>query len=116
MLEEAVLFLPFIFSVIKMTILSPTIKRRAKSLRLAIGKIGVVEAFTIIHTAPTGFDRYAPYPVAIAKFGNKKLIAQVTDFKDNSLSIGSKVKCVLRRSRREGEKDVIEYVIKFKPL
>lgn len=99
-----------------MTTLPPNIKRRAKGLRAAIGKTGVVEAFTIIHTAPTGFDKYAPYPVAIAKFGGKKIIAQVTDYKEGSLAIGSRVRCVLRRSRREGEKDVIEYVIKFKPL
>lgn len=98
-----------------MSIVSPKLVRRAEILRQQVGKIGVIEAFTIVHSAPSGFDKYAPYPVAIAKFGRRRHIGQLTDYKGKSLRIGTKVRAVLRRSRREDEREVIEYVIKFKP-
>lgn len=91
--------------------------RRNKSLGSKIGKKGIIESFTIVHTAPSGYSQYAPFPVAIVRLSSgARLIGQVVDFDDVSLKIGTKVVTVIRRQRTEGKKEVIPYVIKFRPL
>jgi len=91
--------------------------RRKKNTASLIGKKGTIVSFTTIHVASTGFSTYAPYSVAIVALQNgTKLIGQMTDCEADDLVIGKRVVSVLRRSRTEGKKDVISYVIKFRPL
>lgn len=91
--------------------------RRKESLGLHIGKKGTVESFTIVHVAPAGYSQYAPFPVVIVRLVNgQKLIGQMVDYKQEDLRVGQKVVAVIRRQRTEGKKDVIPYVIKFRPL
>lgn len=91
--------------------------RRKEKISSLIGKKGVIESITLVRVAPTGFVQYAPYPVAIIKLsGGIKLITQITDYHESELKIGQKVVAVIRRGRTEGKKDVIPYVIKFRPL
>lgn len=91
--------------------------RRKDSIGSLMGKRGTVESYTIVHVAPAGYTQYAPFPVAIVKMANgQKHIGQVVDYKEEDLKQGAKVVAVLRRQRTEGKKDVIPYVIKFRPL
>lgn len=91
--------------------------RRKESLSNLIGKRGMVESVTIVRAAPSGFGQYAPYPVAIVKLSNgRRIMGQMTDYHADEVTLGQKVVAVLRRLRTEEKKDVISYVIKFRPL
>lgn len=98
------------------TITPVKIWRRKNAISSLVGKKGVIESFTMVRVAPMGFSQYAPYIVAIVKLANgKKLVGQVTDCKYEDLDVGRKVNAVIRRQRTEDKKDVIPYVIKFRP-
>lgn len=98
-------------------ITSVKIWRRKASDAALIGKKGVIESYTVIRVAPLGFAKYTPYVVALIKLPTgKKHIGQLTDYNASDVEIGTKVEAVLRRMRTEGKKDVIPYVIKFRPL
>ena len=100
-----------------MSIVNTPVKiwRRKQRLSSLIGKIGTIESVTIVRVAPTGFSQYTPFPVAIVKLNNgQKMIGQVVE--TDILEIGQKVVAILRRSRTEGKKDAISYVIKFRLL
>lgn len=82
-----------------------------------IGHKGVIESFTIVRVAPSGYSQYAPFPVAIVRLSNgKKIIGQIVDYDASNLKIGARVELVVRRQRTEDKKEVIPYVIKFRPL
>lgn len=100
-----------------MSIVTTPVKiwRRKKKLTDVIGKKGVIESFTTVRVAPKGFGQYSPYIVAIVKFSTgQKMIGQIVE--SNNTVIGQKVVAILRRSLTEGRKEVISYVIKFRPL
>lgn len=91
--------------------------RRTEGVAQLIGKRGTIESFTIIRVAPTGFSQHTPFPVVLIKLASgKKLMGQLVDFQELDFVPGRKVIAVLRRLRTEGKKDVISYVIKFRPL
>ena len=77
---------------------------------------GVVETFTIIRVAPTGFGDEAPYVVGIIKLENDvKVTAQVVDCDPESVEIGDKVHLEFRRVQQDGESGVLCYGYKFVP-
>jgi uncharacterized OB-fold protein len=91
--------------------------RRKEGMASLIGKKGTIENFTMVRVAPTGFSQYVPFPVVIVKLTNgKKIMGQLTDFEEEDMIVGKKVIAVLRRLMTEGKKDIIPYVIKFRPL
>lgn len=91
--------------------------RRKEEITNLIGKKGTIESFTMVRVAPTGFSQYTPFPVVIVKLSTgKKLMGQLTDFEEKDMVIGKKVIAVIRRLRTERKKEVIPYVIKFRPL
>ncbi len=96
---------------------SSKIWRRSNKLSSLIGTKGTISSFTIIRVAPKGFVHYTPFPVVIVEASNgKKLIGQLTDYSEEDIVIGRKVIAVIRRMNTEHEKEVIPYVIKFRPL
>lgn len=91
--------------------------RKQKKLVTRIGVTGTIENFTVIHSAPAGFQKQAPYPVVYVETTNgQKVIGQLVDYDEKDLKIGRKVISVIRRSPQGDEKDAIEYLIKFKPV
>lgn len=90
--------------------------RNQKKMRNLLGRVGVIETFTIIYQSPKGFENQAPYPVAIADFGAKKMIGQLVDYETGEVKIGQKVRAVVRRMREDHKEGVIPYGIKFKPV
>ena len=90
--------------------------RNQKKMRALLGRIGVIETFTIIYQSPKGFENQAPYPVVIADFGKKKMIGQLVDYTDEQIKIGQKVRTVVRRMKEDTKEGIIPYGIKFKPI
>lgn len=91
--------------------------RRQKEIRKLLGKKGTILAWTRIYMTGKEFKKYAPYPVIIVKLeSGEKITASLMDYEKEDLSIGRKVKVVLRRVRDGGNEDVLVYGIKLKPL
>ncbi|MBI2029276.1 OB-fold domain-containing protein [Candidatus Gottesmanbacteria bacterium] len=88
--------------------------RNQKKIASLIGKIGVIESFTIIFVPPSGFEGQVPYPVALASFGKSKLTASIVDCDLDKVKIGAVVEVVLRRVKKTDREGVIPYGAKFK--
>lgn len=89
--------------------------RNTKHTRSLVGKEGEILLFTIVRVPPGDFSVFGSYPVAIVLLSNgEKVIVQIVDATEDMIKIGKKVKLVLRRSRLEGEEDVISYNVKGK--
>lgn len=91
--------------------------RNQKKINNLLGKEGKVISYTQVFVPPEGFEREAPYPLAIVQFADGiRYLAQLTDWEEKDLKIGQKVKAVLRKTRNPGLEGVIPYGIKFKPV
>jgi uncharacterized protein len=78
---------------------------------------GEVYSFTTMYSAPTAFEEYTPYTVALVKLAEGPLItAQLTDVDSGEVSIGMPVEMVTRKLSQEGEEGQILYGYKFRPL
>jgi uncharacterized OB-fold protein len=70
-----------------------------------------------MYHAPTAFEEYTPYTVALVKLAEGPLItAQLTDVDTDEVSIGMPVEMVTRKLSQEGEEGQILYGYKFRPL
>jgi uncharacterized OB-fold protein len=78
---------------------------------------GEVYSYTTMYSAPTAFEEYTPYTVALVKLAEGPLItAQLTDVDTEEISIGMPVEMVTRKLSQEGEEGQILYGYKFRPL
>jgi len=95
--------------------LCPTCRREGKIEQFQFSGIGEVVSYTIIRTAPSGFEKLAPYVVAIVKLDEGPNISgQIVGDKD-MVEIGKKVRPVFRRMYEDGDDGLIQYGIKFQP-
>ena len=77
---------------------------------------GAVEAVTVVHAPPAGFELQAPYLLALVKLDEgPRVTAQVVDAKPDQVTVGTRVRAVFRRINEEGESGVIQYGYKFVP-
>lgn len=79
---------------------------------------GKLYSFTKLIDAPAGHEAQAPYTVALVQLEEGPLVtAQITDLgKEDELEIGMPVEMVTRKLRSEGERGIIVYGYKFRPL
>jgi uncharacterized protein len=78
---------------------------------------GEVYSYTTMYSAPTAFEDYTPYTVALVKLAEGPLItAQLTDVDSGEVSIGMPVEMVTRKLSQDGEEGQILYGYKFRPL
>jgi len=78
---------------------------------------GEVYSYTTMYSAPTAFEEYTPYTVALVKLAEGPLItAQLTDVDTEEVTIGMPVEMVTRKLSQEGEEGQILYGYKFRPL
>jgi uncharacterized protein len=79
---------------------------------------GKVYSFTVMHNAPSGFERNAPYTVALVKLEEGPVVtAQLTDLGAKKAEIGMPVEMVTRRIREDGdERGMLIYGYKFRPV
>ena len=89
----------------------------ARELFAFSGK-GKVYSYTTMRDAPTGYEQYAPYTVAIVALEEGPMVtAQLTDLGEQPVSIGMTVEMVTRKIREDVEKKgVIVYGYKFRPV
>jgi uncharacterized protein len=94
----------------------PNCSGEAKTPYTFSGK-GEVFSYTTIYEPPDGYQGYAPYTVALVKLTEGPMItAQLTDVDNNKVSIGMPVEMVTRKLREDGDRGVILYGYKFRPL
>lgn len=78
---------------------------------------GTVYSYTTVYDAPSGFEESAPYTVALVELEEGPMVtAQLTDLSNGSVEIGTPVEMVTRRLRTDGDRGVILYGYKFRPL
>jgi uncharacterized protein len=78
---------------------------------------GEVYSYTTMHNAPSGFDEYTPYTVALVKLAEGPMVtAQLTDVEAQEVFIGMPVEMVTRKLSQEGDEGQILYGYKFRPL
>jgi uncharacterized OB-fold protein len=78
---------------------------------------GQVYSYTTVHNAPAGFEETAPYTVALVQLEEGPLVtAQLTDVGEAPVEIGMPVEMVTRRLRSDGERGMLVYGYKFRPL
>ncbi len=95
----------------------PNCGDEAKDQYVFSGK-GEVYSFTTVYEAPSGFDKTAPYTVALVKLDEGPMVtAQLTDVDKDSVQIGMPVEMVTRKMRDDGnERGMIVYGYKFRPM
>jgi uncharacterized OB-fold protein len=85
--------------------------------RVKLPETGTVEVFTVVRSPPSEFAEQAPYVVALVRLDDGTLVpAQITDVDPGEVYEGMRVEATLRRYRTQGERGIIEYGIKFRPL
>lgn len=78
---------------------------------------GEVFSFTTVYHPPDGYAEFSPYTVALVKLEEGPLIAaQLADVAWADVEIGMQVEMVTRKLRSDGERGIIVYGYKFRPL
>jgi uncharacterized OB-fold protein len=78
---------------------------------------GTVYSFSTVYEAPKGYERFAPYTIALVRLKEGPLVtAQLTDIDPADVRIGLPVEMVTRVLREEGEDGMVIYGYKFRPL
>ena len=77
---------------------------------------GEVYSYTLVQEPPEGFVAQAPYHLALVRLESGELItAQLTDV-EHEVEIGQRVEMVTRKLTTDGERGIIVYGYKFRPL
>jgi len=74
---------------------------------------GEIVSFTILHTAPEGFDGHTPYSIALVKLKEGPVITAQIVGDSAGLGIGKPVRAVFRKLFENGEGGLISYGFKF---
>ncbi len=78
---------------------------------------GTVYSFSTVHEPPRGFERFAPYTVALVRLKEGPLVtAQLADVDPADVHIGMPVEMVTRVLREDGNDGLIVYGYKFRPV
>ncbi len=78
---------------------------------------GEVYSFTTVRDAPEGHSEQVPYTVALVRLEEGPLVtAQLTDLDQQDVEIGLPVEMVTRKLRSDGERGMLVYGYKFRPL
>ena len=75
---------------------------------------GEIVSYTIIRSAPEGFDKYVPYVVAIIKLDEGTNISgQIVGNDTEKIKTGARVRPVFRRMFEDGSAGLIQYGVKW---
>jgi uncharacterized OB-fold protein len=78
---------------------------------------GEVFSYSTVHQAPASHEEQAPYTVALIKLKEGPLVtAQLTDVDRSQLRIGLPVEMTTRVLQSNGDRGLIVYGYKFRPL
>ena len=97
--------------------LCPVCRKEGVLVDKKLKKTGKIVTFSIVRSAPTGFDKEAPYTVAIIELDDgPRLTSQIVDWKEEDLKIGRRVEACFRRIYTDGKEGIINYGLKFRPV
>ncbi len=86
-------------------------------LEYAFSGRGEVYSYTTVMDAPSGHEHNAPYTVALIRLEEGPMVtAQLADLGDQPVEIGMPVEMVTRRLREDGERGMLVYGYKFRPV
>ncbi len=76
---------------------------------------GEVYSFTVIYEAPSGFEQFVPYVIALIKLEEGPMVtAQITDTDLDNIYIGMPVEMVTRLLSEDGDRGLKRYGYKFR--
>lgn len=94
----------------------PNCRRAGKTRPTKLSGKGSIFSYTVIRSAPEGFEAFAPYVIAVVELDEGvKLTSQVVDCEPEDVCIGMPVEACFRKIREEGKEGVICYGFKFRP-
>jgi hypothetical protein len=74
---------------------------------------GTIMSYTIIRTAPEGFENAVPYAVAIIKLDEGPQVSGLVVGPPENIATGKKVKAIFRRIHEDGREGIIHYGLKW---
>ena len=78
---------------------------------------GEVYSYTTLYNAPAGYEEQAPYTVAMVQLEEGPLVtAQLTDIDVKEPEVGMPVEMVTRKLGSEGDRGILIYGYKFRPI
>ena len=78
---------------------------------------GEVYSYTTLYNAPAGYEEQAPYTVALVQLEEGPLVtAQLTDIDVKEPEVGMPVEMVTRKLGSEGDRGILIYGYKFRPV
>lgn len=78
---------------------------------------GEVYSYTTVYDAPEGYEGSSPYTVALIRLEEGPMVtAQLTDVENGAVTIGTPVEMVTRKLREDGERGMLVYGYKFRPV
>lgn len=98
--------------------------RQHKKLHSYLDKVGKLLVWTKVLVAPQGFEDFVPYFSGIVEFDPApgdagrvvRMPVQITDCQEEMLKVGMKLITVIRRGKKVKADEVIEYVVKVRPV
>lgn len=94
----------------------PTCEKEAKT-PFAFSGVGEVYSYSTVYQAASGYEKATPYTVAMIRLAEGPLVsAQLTDIDDKDVSIGMPVEMVTRVLREDGDRGMLVYGYKFRPV
>lgn len=96
--------------------LCPDCGEEARSLFQFSGR-GEIFSHTTLLNPPAGHEEQAPYTVALVRLDEGPMVtAQLTDLDEAGVEVGMPVEMVTRKIRSDGERGVLVYGYKFRPI
>lgn len=78
---------------------------------------GKVLTYTVIRSAPEGYEKMIPYAVGLIELEDGiRILSQVVDCDPQEITIGMPVELTFRKVKEGGQEGIIEYGYKFKPV
>ena len=77
---------------------------------------GTIVTYTIISSAPAGFEEYSPYVVAIIKLEEGPTISTQIVNSPEEIEVGKQVVSVFRKLNEDGSSGILYYGTKFEVL
>ena len=91
----------------------PKCRRKGDIAEKQLSGNGEIYSYTIIHTAPAGFEHATPYAIAIVKTDENVLVTGQVVAPFNDIGIGKRVEMVFRKISEDGNSGIINYGFKF---
>jgi uncharacterized OB-fold protein len=94
----------------------PKCRRASKLSNVKLDAIGEIETYTVIHSAPEGFEEQTPYVMALVKLKEgPTLTTEIVDCEHDEVEIGMPVEGVFRKIGESEKGGPIYYGFKFRP-